>query len=76
MSKDFPSDPVVKTLLPNAESVGSIPGWGAKIPYAWWPKPQKPYSRSNTATISIKTLQMVHIKKSEAYTWERGVRVD
>ena len=41
MSKDFPSGPVVKTLLPNARSVGSIPGWGAKIPYALWPKPQK-----------------------------------
>ena len=31
---DFPGGPVVKTLPPNAEGVGSIPGWGAKIPHA------------------------------------------
>ena len=40
MSKcqNFPDDPVVKTLPSNAGGVGSIPGWGAKIPHASWPK--------------------------------------
>ena len=34
------SGPVVKTLPSNAEAVGSIPGWGAKIPHALRPKNQ------------------------------------
>ena len=29
-----PGGPVVKTSPSNAGGVGSIPGWGAKIPYA------------------------------------------
>ena len=32
--QNFPDDPVVKTLPFNAGGVGSIPGWGAKIPHA------------------------------------------
>ena len=38
--RDFPSGPVVKTLPSNAGGVGLIPGRGAKIPYALWPKKQ------------------------------------
>ena len=30
--RDFSDDPVVKTLLSNAGSAGSIPGQGAKTP--------------------------------------------
>ena len=30
----------LKTLPSNAGSTGSIPGWGAKIPHALWPKNQ------------------------------------
>ena len=41
---------------------GSIPGGGAKIPHASWPKNQ---NRSNTVTNSIKTSKMVHIKKKK-----------
>ena len=37
---DFPGGPVVKTLLSNAGGVRSIPGRGAKIPHASWPKNQ------------------------------------
>ena len=33
--RNFPSSPVVKTLPSNAGGVGSIPGWGAKIPRGW-----------------------------------------
>ena len=39
-SRDFPGCPVVKTLPSNAGGAGSIPGQGAKIPHALWPKNQ------------------------------------
>ena len=38
--RDFPGGPVVKTLPSNAGGAGPIPGWGAKIPHALWPKNQ------------------------------------
>ena len=38
--RDFPGSPVVKTLPSNAGGEGSIPGQGAKIPHASWPKNQ------------------------------------
>ena len=31
---NFPGGPVVKNLPCNAGDVGSIPGWGTKIPHA------------------------------------------
>ena len=36
--RDFPGGSVVKTSPSNAVGVGSIPGQGAKIPHASWPK--------------------------------------
>jgi len=33
LTGDFPSDPVVKNPLCNAD-MDSIPGWGTKIPHA------------------------------------------
>ena len=44
---DFPDGPVVKTLPSNTESMGSIPGQGAKIPYAWKPRNQNVKQRQN-----------------------------
>ena len=38
--RDFPSNPVVKPLPSNAEGMGLIPGWGAKMPHALQPKKQ------------------------------------
>ena len=39
--RDLPGSPVVKiSLSNNAGGASSIPGWGAKIPYALWPKNQ------------------------------------
>ena len=38
---DFSSSPVVKTSPSNAGGVGSIPGWGTKIPNAVWMQPSK-----------------------------------
>ena len=61
----FPGGAVVKTLPSNAESAGSTPGWGASIPHASLPKNQNiKNNRSNIVTKSLKTLKMVHIKKS------------
>ena len=37
---DFPGSPVLKTLPSNSGGVGSVPGWGTKIPHASWPKHQ------------------------------------
>ena len=37
---DFPGGPVDKTSPSNAGGAGSIPGWGAKITRASWPKNQ------------------------------------
>ena len=31
---DFPDGPVAKNLPSNAGNMGSIPGWGPKIPHA------------------------------------------
>ena len=39
--RDFPGDPVVKTLPFNAGGVGSTPGWRPKIPHALGPKKKK-----------------------------------
>ena len=39
--RDFPGGPVVKTSPANAGSASSIPGRGAKIPDALWPKKPK-----------------------------------
>ena len=38
--KGLPWRSVVKTLPSSAGGAGSIPGWGAKIPHASWPKYQ------------------------------------
>ena len=39
---DFPGAPVFGTSPFTGGSVGSIPGQGAKIPHALWPKNPKP----------------------------------
>ena len=62
---DFPGGPVVKTLPSSAGGVGLIPGQGAKIPQASWPK-SNVNSRSNIVTNSTKTFKMVHIKKKKS----------
>ena len=43
---DFPGGPGVKTLLSIARGAGSVPGWGAKIPWSQKTKSvkQKQYS--------------------------------
>ena len=53
-NRDFPAGPVVNTSPSNAEGAGSIPGLGAKIPYALWPRNQDINNISNIVTNSIK----------------------
>ena len=63
-TRDFPSSSVVKTSPSNAGVVGSIPGWGARIPRLV-AKKTKTENRRNTVTNSVKTLKMVPIKKKK-----------
>ena len=58
-----PGSPVVKTSPFNAWGVDSIPGLGAKIPCALWPKKKK-QPRNNIVVNSTKTLKTAHIKES------------
>ena len=52
--------------------MGSIPGGGAKIPHASWPKNKN--MRQNIITNSTKTLKMVHIKKKKKERKKRKER--
>ena len=38
--RDFSAGPVIKISSSNTGDAGSIPGQGAKIPHASWPKTQ------------------------------------
>ena len=60
--RDFPGGPVVKTSPSNAGGVGSIPGWGARVPHALQPKDQNIKQKQYCNKFN-KTLKMVHIKK-------------
>ena len=63
MEGGVPGSPLVKTLHSKAGGASSIPGWGAKILHASQPKNQN-IKLSNIVTNSIRTLKVVHIKKS------------
>ena len=62
--RDFHGGPVAKNLPSNGRDMVSIPGQGTKIPHASWLKNPNVDNRSNIVTESIKTLKMVHIKKT------------
>lgn len=49
---------MLKTFPSSAEGVGSMPGGGAKIPYASLPSNQNIHNRSNLVTNLIKALKM------------------
>ena len=36
----IPSGPALRISPSNTAGAGSIPGWAAKVPHAWWPKNQ------------------------------------
>ena len=51
---------MVETSPSNAGGVGLIPGQGAKISHALWPKKQN-VKQNSVVTNSIKSLKMAHI---------------
>ena len=59
---DFLGNPVVRTSPSNVGGVGSIPGQGAKIQHASWPKNQNTINRSNKK-LNKDFLKMLYIKK-------------
>ena len=63
--RDFPGGPVIKTSPSNAGDAGSIPGWGAKIPHASWPKNQNIKQKQYCNKFSKDFKRMVHIKKKK-----------
>ena len=60
---DFSGSPVVKISPANAGSGGLIPGLGAKIPYALWPKKQNIKQKQYYNKFS-RDFKMVYIKKN------------
>ena len=60
---------MVRTSPSNAVGIGSIPGQGAEILHAFWPKDQN-MKQKQYVTNSIKTLKIVHIKKKKSETWD------
>ena len=66
----IPGCPVVKTPPSEAGGcwfTGSIPGQGAKIPHASWPKKAKHKKINNIVTNSIKISKIVHVKKKKIF---------
>ena len=67
--RELPGGPEVKTSPSSAEGAGSVPGQGAKIPHASWPKKKnkkknKAWNRSIIVTNSIKAEKNgPHLKK-------------
>ena len=60
MPCDFPGGPVVKTAPSSVRGSGSIPGQGAEIPRASWPKHQKKLKKKmpmNAVTSAVKALK-------------------
>ena len=66
MTSDFPGVPVVKNLPCNAGYVGSIPGWGTKIPHA-----VEQLSLRATATEGHTTHLQVHVPTERPHTMQR-----
>ena len=62
--RNFPGCPGVKISPSNARGVGSIPGWGAKIPRASWSKNE---NRRNTVTKFNRDFKSVHIKEKKSW---------
>ena len=65
--RDFPGSPVVKTLPSNAGDVGSIPGWGDKIPHASGAK--KPKQRQYCDKFSKDLKKKKRYQEETALLW-------
>ena len=64
--RDFPGRPGVKNSPPSAGGEGSIPGRGAKIPYASRPKNQHIKQKQYCNKFNKDFKKMVHIKKKKS----------
>ena len=54
MDRDFCGSPAAKTSFCNAKSASLIPGWGAKILHASWPKKKhKKYINTTEAILNL-----------------------
>ena len=62
-SGDFCGGPVVKTSPSNAGDMGSIPGQGAKIQHASWPKNQNIKQKQYCSKFNKDFFLMVHLFK-------------
>ena len=56
---------MVKTLPSNAGGAGSIPGWGAKISHASWPKNQNIKQKQHCNKLSKDFQNGPHPKKKK-----------
>ena len=69
---DFPGRPGVKNSPPSAGGEGSIPGRGAKIPYASRPKNQHIKQKQYCNKFNKDFKKMVHIKKKNLKKKSQG----
>ena len=65
MTRDFPGGPVVKTSPYNAGGTGSIPAGELRshMPYG---QKTKAENRTSIIQLQLKTLKVVHIKKTKS----------
>ena len=64
--RDFPGGPVVKTSPSDAGGEGLIPGRGAEIPHASWPKNQNIKQKQCGNKFNKDFKKMVHIKNKKS----------
>ena len=65
---------MVETLPSNTEDAGMIPGWGAKLPYALWPKNQQKVKQKQDCNKFNTDLK--HLKRKEtgfAYNGNKSI---
>ena len=51
--REFPDGPVVRTQHFHCCDLGSIPGWGTKVPQAVWPKKKKKNQISGSQGLGV-----------------------
>ena len=72
--RDFPGSLLVKTSPPTAADAGSIPGRGARIPHASWPKNQS-MNQKHYCNKDFKINGTHFFKKSRKKKGARGLMI-
>ena len=62
-NRDFPGHPVIETSPSKAGCMGSIPGWGVKIPHALGPKNQNEKQKQYYNKVNEDSKNGLHQKK-------------